>query len=84
MLPLDHSQAGAFGVADTENHLVSGIATGDILLACWAWEPGAAGGADPTGIDVSEATVGNGTVALSTTSTAGKWVWFVWAKPAAA
>jgi hypothetical protein len=77
MLAIDYSQAGAAGVADTVEHVVSGIATGDILLACWAWEPGS----DPVGIDVSEATVADGTVALSTTDTTGHTVWFVWSTP---
>ena len=77
MLALNVSQAGAFGAAADAPHAVSGIATGDILLACWAWEPGN----DPVGVSVSEGTVGNGTVTLSDAELADHMVWFVWYTP---
>lgn len=81
MIPVDYSEVGAVGATNASPITVSGIAASDILLACIAWDPTANGGADPTGIDVSEGTVGNGTVTLSTTDTTDMVVWFMWAKP---
>lgn len=74
MLPISVSQTGAVGVADSVAHAVPGIKSTDILLACFAYVPGSA----PVGVDVSEASLGTGTVTLSTTSLAGKRAWFMW------
>lgn len=79
MLPVDWSEVGAVGAADTVAITVPGIAVGDILLAVMAWDP--AGGSDPVGIDVSEGTVGAGTVTLSTTDTTDHQVWVMWSRP---
>lgn len=78
MLPVDHSVTMSTGAAATTPFTVSGIQSGDTLLACVAWDPS---GSDPVGIDVSEATVADGTVALDTTSTADMLVWCMWATP---
>ena len=75
MLPVNYSQAGADGAAAASPIAVSGIAADDVLLAAMAWDLDG----DPIGIDVSEATLGAGTVTLDTTSTANMWVWFIWA-----
>ena len=77
MLPVDHSITMANGAGATTAFAVSGIKTGDELLAVVAYAPGA----DPVGIDVSEGTVGDGTVALDTTSTDGSLVWVMWITP---
>ena len=74
MLPVNYSMAGADGAAATSAIAVSGIASTDVLLAAMAWDKSG----DPIGIDVSEATLGAGTVTLDTTSTANMWVWFIW------
>ena len=78
MLPVDHSITMGNGATATTPFAVSGIKSGDTLLAVVAWDPT---GADPVGIDVSEGTVADGTVALDTTSTANKLVWVMWATP---
>lgn len=75
MLPVNYSMAGAMGAADTDPIAVSGIAASDILLAAMAWDLDG----DPIGIDVSEATLGAGTVTLDTTDTSNMQVWFIWA-----
>lgn len=77
MLPVDHSIAMGTGATATTPFAVSGIKSGDELLAVVAYAPGA----DPIGIDVSEGTVADGTVALDTTSTASKLVWVMWITP---
>lgn len=77
MLPVNYSEAGAVGAADTDPISVSGIATGDELLAVIAWEPGN----DPTMVDASDYTVADGTITGATVSTADKLVWVIWITP---
>lgn len=74
MLPISISQVGAVGQDNAVAHAVPGIKSTDILLACFAYVPGSA----PVGVDVSEATLGAGTVTLSTTALTGKRAWFMW------
>ncbi len=78
MLPVDYSEVGAVGADNTDPIAVSGIKTGDIVLAVMAWDPT---GGDPTAIDPSEATAGDGTVTLSTTDTTDLQLWVMWATP---
>jgi hypothetical protein len=77
MLPVNYSETGAIGAADTEAVSVSGILTGDELLAVIAWEPGN----DPSTIDCSDYTVGDGTITGATISTADKLLWVMWIRP---
>ena len=77
MLPVNYSEAGAVGAADTVAINVSGIASGDELLAVIAWEPGN----DPTLIDASDYTVAAGTITGGTISTADKLLWVMWITP---
>lgn len=76
MLPVDWSEVGAVGATNASPITVPGIISTDILLAVAAWDPA---GGDPIGIDVSEGTVGSGTVTLSTTDTSDMQVWVIWA-----
>lgn len=77
MLPVNYSECGATGLAATNAITVSGIASGDELLAVIAWAPGA----DPTLIDASDATVGSGTITFGTVNTANKLLWVMWITP---
>jgi len=77
MLPVNYAEAGAVGAADTDPVSVSGIKTGDELLAVIAWEPGN----DPEMIDASDYTVGDGTITGGTISTADKLLWVIWITP---
>jgi len=77
MLPVNYSEAGGTGATATTPFAISGIKTGDVLLAVMAWDLDG----DPIGIDVSEGTVADGTVALDTTSTASMQVWVMWVTP---
>ncbi len=80
MLPVNYSEVGAVGVADSAPMDVPGITAEDIVLAIMAWDPT---GGDPTGIDVSEATAGEGTVTLSTSDLTDQQVWVMWVTPGA-
>lgn len=77
MLPVDYSETGAVGAADTVAVSVSGILTGDELLAVIAWAPGN----DPTLIDASDYTVADGTITGATVDTSGKLLWVMWIRP---
>ena len=77
MLPVDYSETGALGAADTDPVSVSGILTGDELLAVIAWAPGA----DPSALDVSDYTVGDGTITGATIDSSDKHLWVMWIRP---
>jgi hypothetical protein len=77
MLPVDYSEVGAIGAADTEAVSVSGILTGDELLAVISWAPGA----DPAPLDTTDYTVGDGTITGATIDSSGKLLWVVWIRP---
>jgi hypothetical protein len=74
MLPVDYSEAPATGAADAVAITVSGIKTGDELLAVIAWSPGS----DPAPVAVSDFTVGDGTITAGTLTTDGKSLWVMW------
>jgi hypothetical protein len=77
MLPVDYSETGALGAADTVAINVSGILTGDELLAVIAWAPGS----DPSTLDASDYTVGDGTITGGTIDSSGKHLWVMWIRP---
>lgn len=77
MLPVNYSEVGAVGAADAVAVNVSGIKSGDELLAVIAWAPGA----DPSLIDASDYTVADGTITGATISTANKLLWVMWITP---
>jgi hypothetical protein len=77
MLAVDYSETCASGAADTVAIDVSGIFTGDELLAVIAWAPGA----DPAPVDVSDFTVGDGTITAATLTTADKQLYVMWIRP---
>jgi ABC-type sugar transport system substrate-binding protein len=74
MLPINYSEAGAVGAADTDPVSVSGIKTGDILLAVIQWAPEE----DAEGLDLTDYPVGDGTITGATIDTTGKLLWVVW------
>jgi hypothetical protein len=74
MLPCDFSQAGANGAADAVAVNVSGIKTGDELMAVISWEPGG----DPAPVDTTDFTVGDGTITAATIDTTDKLLWVIW------
>lgn len=73
-LPVPQCVAGAIGAADTDPITVSGIQTGDVLLAVAQWKAGEA----PAGLDVSDFTVGDGTITAATADTTGYYLAVVW------
>jgi hypothetical protein len=77
MLPVDYSETGALGAADTVAISVSGILTGDELLAVIGWAPGN----DPTVLAASDYTVGDGTITGGTIDSSGKHLWVMWIRP---
>jgi hypothetical protein len=77
VLPVDYSEVGAVGAADTDPVSVSGILTGDELLAVISWAPGA----DPAAVDTTDYTVADGTITGATISTANKLLWVMWIRP---
>jgi hypothetical protein len=77
MLAVDYSEVGATGAADTEAVAVSGILTGDELLAVISWAPGA----DPAPLAISDYTVGDGTITGATIDSSGKQLWVMWIRP---
>ena len=76
MLPVDWSCTQATGAADTVAINVSGIKTGDELLALVAWSAGV----DPAPVDTSDFTVADGTITGATLTTAGKLLWVMWSE----
>ena len=78
MLPVDYSEVGANGAADTDPVSVSGILTGDVLLAVIAWDPT---GADPEPLDTADYTVGDGTITGATIDSSDKLLWVMWCTP---
>lgn len=74
MLPVDYSEAGATGAAAAAAVSVTGIKTGDELLAVISWAPGA----DPAPVDTTDYTVADGTITGATISTANKLLWVIW------
>lgn len=76
MLPVDYSEVGAVGAADTVAISVSGIKTGDELLALISWEPGS----DPAPLDTSDYTVGDGIITGATIDSSGKLLWVIWSE----
>lgn len=79
MLPVDYSECGANGAADTAAVSVSGIKSGDSLLAVIQW----ASGEDPVALDTTDYTVADGTITGATLDTSGKLLWVIWATPRA-
>jgi hypothetical protein len=77
MLAVDYSESCASGAADTVAINVSGILTGDELLAVIAWAPGA----DPAPVAISDFTVGDGTITAATLTTADKQLYVMWIRP---
>jgi hypothetical protein len=77
MLAVDYSECGATGAADTVAINVSGILTGDELLAVISWAPGA----DPAPLDTTDYTVGDGTITGATIDSGGKQLWVMWIRP---
>ena len=77
MLPINYSEVGAVGAADTDPVLVSGIKTGDVLLAVIQWAPDE----DPAGLALTDYTVTDDTITGATLDTTGKLLWVVWATP---
>lgn len=78
MLPVDHSTAMANGAADTDPVSVSGIASGDVLLAVVAWDPT---GSDPEPLATTDYTVAAGTITGATIDSSGKLLWVMWCTP---
>jgi hypothetical protein len=74
MLPINYSEAGATGAADTVAITVSGIASTNVLLAVIQWAPGE----DAEGLDLTDFTVGSGTITAATLDTTDKLLWVVW------
>lgn len=74
MLPINYSEVGAVGAADTDPVSVPGIAATNVLLAVIQWAPGE----DAEGLDLTDFTVGTGTITAGTIDTTGKLLWVVW------
>ncbi len=79
MLPIDYSEGGAVGAADTVPITVSGIKAGDVLLGLVAWSAGT----DPAPLDISDYTVADGTITGATVDSSGKSLWVRWITPRA-
>jgi len=77
MLPINLSQTGANGAASGVAIPVSGIKSGDVLLAVFKW----AAGSDPAPVATSDFTVADGTITAGTLTTASKLLWVMWVTP---
>jgi ABC-type sugar transport system substrate-binding protein len=77
VLPVDYSEVGAVGAADTDPVSVSGILTGDELLAVISWAPGE----DPAPLDTTDYTVADGTITGATIDSSGALLWVMWIRP---
>lgn len=77
MLPVNYSEVGATGAADTVAINVSGILASDILLAVIAWSPGV----DAAPVACADFTVTDGVITAATLTTAGKDLWVMWVTP---
>ena len=74
MLPVNYSECGATGAADTVDIAVPGIKSGNLLLAVVQWSPGA----DAVGLAVSDFTVADNKITAGTLDTTGKSLWVMW------
>jgi len=77
MLPIDHSSVGATGAEAANPVLVSGIKTGDVLLALIRWK------ADEIAAPVATATfvVADGEIESSSVATDGYHLHVIWTHP---
>jgi len=77
ILPIRYSEAGANGAASGVAIPVSGIKSGDVLLAVIKW----AAATDPAPVATSDFTVADGTITAGTLTTASKLLWVMWVTP---
>jgi hypothetical protein len=74
-LPFWHSMAGARGDAATESIPVGGIKATDYLLAVIAHD---AANGSVQGLDITDFTVGAGTIEAGTIDTSDLYLWVLW------
>ena len=74
MLPINYSEVGTTGQADTVEITVPGTVTTNVLLAVIQWAPGE----DAAGLDLTDFTVGDGVITAATLDTTDKLLWVVW------